>query len=721
MADQMTATEMEYCKRREEFFKKLLSWKDKLNKLKLIGKKLLSILFGGTEYLKAIASGILPEIVAASAAFATQIVNSYFSAASSAVRTALEAIFNQILKILLAGPESIFSLVNLPLKQARLHCKQEAVYLTQANGALNTIMRILNKWLSGFESDRFYKQMQEAIGPIKKALADIEAMIKDLQTGTGFFDRTKFDRIMTNLNIAIEKTVPKSVLMEKLGLNDQLDQDRTQWERDKINEAGKQYLVEKRSMNQKWRDAVNAARYQPNDATKLINSAPIVSNAIKSNLTSSVLESQLAVIDAKYESEIEGIDRKFELRKAEIKNEAAFEFSKPSRISSSLHTAATRLEEDFKSDLQLVKDNINILISSIKNAFIEYKESQFFTGVVYDSIENLKGLLKWFINLGGKVGDKASDATVLSFNGAKFFIEDVKDDFESDISEWKASRIDPTKMAVDLTLGNVELKTASSILSATVTESLISMINFDESLGEEAIKFEKFRKRIEEIKDFKGVSGKWGTNDLTSIGDVTIYVSLISKISLQIASAPIRMASPRQKEKLELQKNITETSNEFRKLLNHNSIVSSVLFSYNPYQSGMTNQLKRLLDSLAPWLAYAMTALSAQKMAKALEGRIQGWLDTNLVDCSKYKAAKKELADLEAKLNEERALASTTTNNNTAMARAYQTQNYREAQAERALISTVDDIKTGPSPTPTGFGELAPRLYVDESRNALYT
>lgn len=164
------------------------------------------------------------------------------------------------------------------------------------------------------------------------------------------------------------------------------------------------------------------------------------------------------------------------------------------------------------------------------------------------------------------------------------------------------------------------------------------------------------------------------------------------------------------------------TSQEFDRILNHNSIVLRVLTSYTPFQSEMTNQLKRLLDSLTPWLAYAMIALSVQELANALNSKITDFFNSS-IDCSKYKAAqqsKQDLSDLIAKMNAEKALAASTTNNNTSYARSYQTGQYRDSQAEKSLIDPTKGLKSGPDKSSVGMGDFAPRPYIDSNREDAY-
>ena len=72
---------------------------------------------------------IAGEAVAAVGFLATQLASAVLGAASGMANKILETIFNQILKIIMAGPEAIFALIKFPQDKAKLHTQRELQYI----------------------------------------------------------------------------------------------------------------------------------------------------------------------------------------------------------------------------------------------------------------------------------------------------------------------------------------------------------------------------------------------------------------------------------------------------------------------------------------------------------------------------------------------------------------------------------------------------------------
>lgn len=592
---------------------------------------------------------LLGEAVAAVGFLASQLAAAALGAVSGMANKILETIFNQLLKIIMAGPEAIFALVKFPQDKAKLHTQREAQYIFSAQNSMRIVIRILNKYLGGFNSDQYYVSMKKALPHIQRAITGIEDLLKEMNVTANssagdsvYFDTNKFNSIMGSIDIAVRETIPKSILAQVAGL-EEVGEKRKQEEREIADKKNKEwYDRKKRELDSTYRDLLNGLRKQLSDSKKaeankrqaredqkdngqntgfITDTQNNIGDQFRGEGAEIDLNRRIGGIDAEYQTKLEGLKRDYEFQVEKDRGLADLKALDPTnnKHKKLVSEAFDQKKIEFTRDMDMLGGNLKKMLLDIKDAFIEYKMSQFFTGVTHDSVELIKKyVIGYLIQLAQKASKASATGAAIPLNGAKYQLEDVHGDFTKDINGWQKGEIKAAIMAKDLSVGNLQLQLADALLGGTITTSLIAMMNFDKFLKSETDRFNAYKDKLAEIPDFKGEKGKWGVNDAESLSDVTQYLDLIKQIAFTITTAPGKMLSQDKNDKKDLQKIIYAIDGKFSALLSHNTTVAKTLVSYTPYQSGMVNQLKRLIDSMIPYLAYGMAALSVAQMIKGV-------------------------------------------------------------------------------------------------------
>jgi hypothetical protein len=587
------------------------------------------------------------EGVAAVGFLASQLAAAALGAVSGMANKILETIFNQLLKIIMAGPEAIFALVKFPQDKAKLHTLREEQYMISAQQCMAVVIRILNKYLNGFDSDQYYRSMKKALPHINNAIAGLDQLIKELNLTTNdspYFDTNKFNYIMSEIDTAVNMTIPKSILIQKLGIDKAMEKGK-QEERAAADAKNKEwYDRKKRELDATYRTMLNDLRKQLSDQKKaeankrsdrdaqkgrekgvslkgVTDTFDNVGDQFKGEGAEIDLNRRISGIDAEYQTKLEGLKRDYDFQVQKDRSAADFRAMDPtsSRHQKIVSDTANKTKQEFLDDMDNLGGNLKKMLLDIKDAFIEYKMSQFFTGVTHDSVDLIKKyVIGYLIQLAHKAAKLSATGASYPLNGANSILQDVSSDFAQDIDKWNKGEIKPYKMATDMSIGNIQLQAADALLAGTITTSLIAMMNFDKFLQSETDRFNAFKLRIEDIPDFKGIKGIWGVNDAAALANVTTYTDLLAQIAFTITVVPGKMLSQDKQDKKDLQKVLYTLDSKFTIIRSHNQLVYRTLSSYTPYQSGMVNQLKRLIDSMIPYLAYGMAALSIAQMVKGI-------------------------------------------------------------------------------------------------------
>ena len=174
----------------------ILLYQDISKKVRAIIELKSKILYGIVDIGDALGAQVISAI---NAAAATAVTNGMV-AISSTASFALQQIMSEILKIMLASPTAIYSLVAIPQEEAIRLTVQERKYLRNAKHNLDAIVRLIGKWSTGISGASYYDQMLKANPIISDAIDLGKQMIDELrfgrdipgQEGIAFFDSEKY-------------------------------------------------------------------------------------------------------------------------------------------------------------------------------------------------------------------------------------------------------------------------------------------------------------------------------------------------------------------------------------------------------------------------------------------------------------------------------------------------------------------------------------------------
>lgn len=615
----LTAVQKAYCDNLLELNKKAIAIQKKIDDIRAAIAKIRQFKLGAA--LKSVADNVGAELTAIAGQLASQIVSSAAGAISGAMAAILQMVFKQILRILLAGPTAIFSMINMPLDKAKKHTQREKVKLLSAKGHMTVCVKIISKWLSGFGGEKYVKQMKDAMPYIEKTVSGIQSILNELNVPEGqtpYFNSTAYNNVLLNLRNAVDITEPKSSVLEKLDFQTNIEADQDEEINRYLDDPayGLDIGIGSISMND-YRDqkkldyakeytdrisSINASRNPSN-----VSSWNVVAST-QENLKRIASEADISFAKSKYKLQIEGLDNWYEINKQIVINRV--KFTRVDVIGRSVIRSKDRLAAEFSADYNELTKNLKAMRSDIIDAFADYKQSQLFTGITYGALDRLQALMQFFIDAAAYGAFGSVQVAVTALEQSQEVILDTRDTFSSDISNASSGELLAAKASLDVAIGNIELKTADAIMRATLVKNLTDSINLKKALENESVKFDLFRGEVESIPDFNGQLNKWGVNDPASLADVGKYMSLLGSIVKLAASAPSMITGGNR-----MMSQVKEVNRTFDEMISHNSKVENALYSYTPYQNEMTNELKTMLDSMGlEFFALAVMALSITDM-----------------------------------------------------------------------------------------------------------
>lgn len=584
------------------------------------------------DILSLVGAELLAAIKAAAAAMAaTAIAN-----ASSVLSKILQSIFEKILAILIAYPEAIYSLVSLPLDLAISSGEREQVFLKKARGELDIIIDILNKWSKGVDGTRFYDQMKSAIPHIRKAMTNMQDMIIELYdadnttNGPGrnaVFNESKYSAVIGELKKAIQITKPEdTVLFKNIGSfkkNDSYFENERNRRYKDVEIKYKEYVRE--HDKEREEKLFNLSQSTKDDDEDRLFSGPekqadyrvfieaggdfeyieeAKKNIVKTHAEvyqPNSLENALAIrkIDLEWEA---GIKRTDLWRSNErIKIDADITKMKY-KNNSDLARKYNGISEEFKYDMATLGNALESLLTKyIKLAYWQYKTCQIATNSVYNIRELISSLIEQAIWLLRQSGNASATLAIAALQLAYSTSSTADYMFQKEVDAYekndKESRTSSAKMSATLGVGNALLQGAYGTLRATITESLIDLINSDDFLESENEVFNQFLQRIHDIPDWKtGAKGIWGVSPLA--GSVAPYIQLIADLTEMLIKVPIYSVSFRDKERQKARQSIVDVENTMGSLEYHNKLVLGVLRSYVPFKSDEAGDLEKMLGQL---------------------------------------------------------------------------------------------------------------------------
>jgi hypothetical protein len=558
---------------------------------KSIGAKA-KILFGSFN----ISDTILSEVLSTIPSVASYVAKSILESVSKASANVFEAILGEILKIILSFPSAIFSLVAIPHSVALESAKAERIHLIRANLHLRNILRFISKWLQVPSGISYYEQIKRAIPFVEKALRITLDMIVDLNEGGGRlaqFDRNKYKSMQNNLDKAIEITMPKSIIENRLGISKAIDNEKVKIYREKASIINKEYR-DKRS-------AINTWFY--NESSKVKLDAYDINSAMK-----------IEKLNGEYSFRKDLIEslRKNKLAAAETQANIQAVINSSAYIKSIGGIAA-----EFSYDVQMVGKSAKEFLENMRDAYVNYKRCQASCNSIYNIRSLITNLINEIIDI---MQDKMTSSSKVAsgiLNQSASMIEVALDKLNDSANKYEVSdgSISSTELASSIIVSNSLLIAADTLVESSITKSLMDLINADDVLIAENEEFDDFILRLESIVDWDGNKVTWVADPYSNM--LTPYIQVISDATSLVTKILTLSTTVDNKDRTAIKNMIIRSGKNYKSLISHNLKVTSVLESYTPYSPQSYINLKRLLSNAGLLNTFAIT-LSVKSMVNSI-------------------------------------------------------------------------------------------------------
>jgi len=541
------------------------------------------------------------EVISTVGAISSQVAESVLGSISKMAAAIMDGVFSQILKILLAFPTSVFSLVAIPHDAAKKSVRREDLYLRRANKSIKIILFIILKWTKGKSGSDFYTQMKDALPYIIRAINLCKDLIQGLNgepSKPGEFDVNSvfkegvYKKLKGNLNTAINITKPESLIERRTQINKRLESDKNKRYNVKASVINKEY-ARRRKLESEW--------YR----TEVSKVLPRSSESAPNRLSDAIKEQKVGF---EYNQRLELLKtwRVEQLESANIEAEYEALKNKDTWIK-----AITDTGEQFMSDMRTLEDELFNMLENIKNAYVQNRESQLHCNNIYNMRSIITALVKEMISYMRSFGNAAGETLALAVGSAQSLIEVAEDTFTTATDpgfDYSAS-----ELAGSLSIGHGTLLAADAILDSAVTDKLTELINSDDILQAENDQFDEFIQELALIPDWDGRTNVWSVNMVNS--SISPYIQLIADITEMLTKVPILSVRNRDSDKRRVQSLIKSVTKDFRVLSRHNSLVGNTLSSYTPYMGSEVGDLMRILSNSGLLKTFATTMSIASLVA----------------------------------------------------------------------------------------------------------
>jgi len=532
--------------------------------------------------LSGIADVVGAEFFSVIQSVVSSVVGAIMRSYSAVVASVVEAFLSPLLFILSMGPESVFALVNLPLKEAISAGSKEKLYINKAKHNIDIVIRIISRWSIEIGGGKYADKMAKAIPYIEAAIKRCDTIIAKLDKAntdkslvnidpsfaSSFFDVSAYTSLRSNIQAAIDITKSDSVVANY----DLIENRRREY-------SDRKYLEYSAKIKQKYR-------------------------ILKREIYKKYAKSRHTMKDvAEYTTMAYHLKR---LEDIELKNARA----RADRDAAMNKELYKDILLDIRDQLALegrqLTENLYLFIKNIGTAYIYYRNCQAMTHSVYTIRSLISKLITQMIRIMTMTGNALGESASWTITLTKNLLEQVLEIFNSSIYKFNhpsEGGISATGLSAKLAVGHGLLKTADSTIAATITESLIKSINADEEYLYQSDNINKLAIEIANIPDWDGKLNVWAVNPINS--HVPPYTSLITSATAVIATiGAIGMVSNSQALST-IQARIIELNREFRKLSIHNGKVMSALGSYtmtpNPYVENIRDILSKHTN-ITNWL-----------------------------------------------------------------------------------------------------------------------
>lgn len=532
------------------------------------------------------------EMLAAIASIAASAAQAVFGAISGIAATFLEAILSSILKILLAHPTAIFSLVAIPHSQAIKATQEERMHLEQARRNLRTILYIILKWTKGPSGRRYYDQIKNALPYIRKAIDLSYDLLNDLGGDNSQFNESKYRTMQLNIEKAIEITKPQSIIDTQFQVTRKVEANRERYYQEKAHIIDIDYKKQRKEL----------ANWYRQETTELNQEGDNLQSAVKAETIRNQYAFKRKAIDT---------ERKIELHKAQLDATARSLVDKSAYVK-----AVGGVASEFVEDVRILGINLREFVDNAKSAYKAHMRSQNLCNTIYEIRNLIIRLIDQIITLLRKVSNASAEIAIKGLETAQSMLEVAEKEFVEVTADFEdpSAKISSIQLSTTNITGHGLLVSADAILSGTITDSLIDLINSDDVLGKANVDFENFTKELEKIPDWDGALirangrrvSRWATNPSSSA--ISPYIQMIADATTILGKVPILALSNTVADREKVTDIIKSVNKTFRVLFTHNSKVADTLYSYRPYMTSEAGNLMRILSKAGNLLdGFALT------------------------------------------------------------------------------------------------------------------
>jgi len=581
--------------------------RDISEKLKILLENKSKLKYGIINLLDVIGAETLTAISSVAASAAKAILG----AVSGMASTLLEAILSSILKILLANPTAIFSLVAIPHQHAVKAVAEERRLLQEARRNMRTILFIILKWTQGIGGSRYYEQIKSALPYIQNAIALSVDIIHDLEgdpsddseTRNAKFNESKYRVMQRNLETAIEITKPDSIIDTKFQITKKVEQNRNRLYGNLKAKIDDSYGKRRRDLSLWY-----------SERAVLISQS---SESLKAALQEESLRHEYAIKRKNIDTE-----HKEKLHAAELQAAAQALSDKSAYLK-----AAGGIAAEFSHDIDVLGTNLAEFTENLKDAYSAYRRSQGLCNAIYRIRDLITNLINEIIDILRKTSNVSASAAIKSFETAQSIMEVVEEDFSDNVERYEnpSEKISSIELSGTVITGYGLLSSADSLLDGTITQSLADLINSDDVLQLANEDFERFHQALTQIPDWDGQLGVWAVSPTD--GAISPYVQMIADAITVLVKVPPLAISNNTDDRDEITKILKSINGSFRVLISHNAFVSNTLNSYVPYMSSEAGNLTRILANAGLLENFATAMSVAALTADIVTSIVKGGLD----------------------------------------------------------------------------------------------
>ena len=556
--------------------------------LRGVQKKKNALLYGGLSILDVASAELFSSVQAVASSVTSALMRSY----SSVVAAAVDAFLAPLLFILASGPEAVFSLVNLPQKEAIDAGNRERIFLNKARHNIDVVISIISRWTIEISGGKYVAKMSEALPHIKAAIDKCSNLIGKLDAGnetidmryasqeykSAYFDQRMFNSIKGHVRTAIEITKSDPIILNQ----EIIEERRREYAEAEYQKEYPAIIARYKALKRQ----VHVKYVTSNQSPKDIAEYTAASHFLKTS-------QDIALKNARAKAD----------RKAALNKDLYIDIIRSVR-------------DQWTIESRTLLSNLAQFAKNIGLAYINYRDCQAMTHSIY-SIRTLIGsLITQMIKIIAAVGNSTAKGAAWSMQLTQSLLEGVYELFQSAIDRFsdpdQKEPISATGLSVKLSVGHGMLVSADSLMAASITKKLIESINADEIYTAENERLTEFIIKLASIRDWDGKPDIWAPSPLNSV--IPPYVKLIGSAAAALSTiATVGLVSNANAISA-VRKRVIEMERDFRSLRTHNSQVLGALNSYTPTPNPYVEQVRDILSkytSVVAWLTVGYSIGSA--------------------------------------------------------------------------------------------------------------